>query len=159
MQSHRCETEERKRAQNRKAQRLYRQRMKERLIDLQAKVSAFEHHAANELGPGVERRRHSEPLQVEASPIPFDTHLCSPFGGQQNVPLQCVQSCTSESLDKLPWERDVPTAPDPMNLTATGKVQCGSLHSTILMTPSSGPLYGRKVDCFFSRKCAAYCRW
>ena len=42
-----CDNSDKKKAQNRQAQKLYRQRMKEKVRNLQAKVDAFEQHVSS----------------------------------------------------------------------------------------------------------------
>ncbi|KXS95025.1 hypothetical protein AC578_135 [Pseudocercospora eumusae] len=76
MEGHQWDSEDKKRAQNRQAQRLYRQRMKEKVRMLQAKVDAFELHAnTQQLSPVQSQPSQSPNVDISESDLESLDHI------------------------------------------------------------------------------------
>lgn len=142
MEVDQCDSEEKKRAQNRQAQRLYRQRMKEKVRMLQAKVDAFELHAnsSQQLSPIQSQSSHSPNIDMSEPDLEsvdhiLGFHIRSPSHHLlPEIDWQASDERTSEpqrhSLAEVPEHRNITGNSEPTTGLGEASDTLGQISST-----------------------------
>ena len=99
-----CDNSDKKKAQNRQAQKLYRQRMKEKVRNLQAKVDAFEQHVSSYEQTADESSRNpsdsSKFLQTTfESPVTL-----APYDGSRPNPMHRPEPQWAATMEEILYE-------------------------------------------------------